>query len=492
MLKINSLPMRTTIRDTISGALSPASLFFIGTMILALSLGVTSGITGSSVLAICIGACVIAITLLLRLDAWTVTFLLMVQLYVDWYLGVGFISLTLMMILLPIYFILRTPSRLPAKLHNMLWVWILLLLIAVIPATRGISLADGAYYYFNIIFCAFIMFYMGAVITRDIVHFRLLLRSLTYYSALIAVITIVQTVTGKLLFGSTRYDVYLTSIGNYSLSRDLGIFRNGSFFINPNPSGAFFAMMLLLSLGLFFESSTFLGKALYFFELLILLPALVFSYSTGAWLSLCVGIVVFLVFVGRAYYRFLLLFITSGFAMMMVTIFPSQVALQLQHAQAPNEWLLRSGAWQTGIQVIRAFPLSGLGLGRYVYFLRAEPYRVIAQYRPLDHPHDSFLELAALGGLPLAFVFITLLVVAFWLAIHNWFRSDIKSRSLIAGGIASATALTAYSISDAGWTLTPLLALGWLILGAISALSGQRTDSVFGEWKKKSEGLEEI
>jgi hypothetical protein len=31
--------------------------------------------------------------------------------------------------------------------------------------------------------------------------------------------------------------------------------------------------------------------------------------------------------------------------------------------------------------------------------------------------------------------------------------------------------LTVYSLSDAGWTLTPLLALGWLILGATSTLA---------------------
>ena len=470
MLKMNSFLMRTSVGDKRGEVLPPTFLVFVGTMLLALLLGVTLGLTGSYVFAIVIGAGIMAITLLLRQDEWLVALLLMIRLYVDWYLGLGVVALVLLIVVLTIYFIFRIP-RFTLKIHDLLWIWILLLTIAVIPAIRGVSLSDGAYYYFNIIFYAFIMFYLGAILIGNIGSFKRLLKALSFSSIFIAVITIIQAVTGKLWFGSTRYDTYLTSIGNYPLSSDVTIFRVGSFFVNPNSSGAFFAMMLLLPLGLFFESSTFLGKAVYFIEIIILLPALAFSYSTGAWLSLCIGLVVFMIFVGQVYYRILLLLIVAGFTMTLVTVFPSQVVLQLQHAEAPAGLLLRSGAWQTGIQVIRAFPLLGLGLGRYVYILRAEPYRVITQYRPLDHPQDSFLELAAFGGLPVALVFISLLLLAFWLAVRNWFRSDVKARSLIAGGIASATALTVYSLSDAGWTLTPLLALGWLILGATSTLA---------------------
>jgi hypothetical protein len=48
-------------------------------------------------------------------------------------------------------------------------------------------------------------------------------------------------------------------------------------------------------------------------------------------------------------------------------------------------------------------------------------------------------------------------------------QSDVKNRPLLAGGVAAVTALSWYSLSDAGWTVAPLVAIGWLILGVVSS-----------------------
>jgi O-antigen ligase len=131
--------------------------------------------------------------------------------------------------------------------------------------------------------------------------------------------------------------------------------------------------------------------------------------------------------------------------------------------------LLRSGAWATAIRVIEAFPLTGIGLGLQNYALKAEPYRVPAQYVPLVHPHNSYLELAAMAGLPVLLIFLALLLTACWFALRNWAIADIRVRPLLAAGIAAAVALSANSVSINGWTLPPLAALGWLVLGACSS-----------------------
>ncbi len=426
------------------------------------------GNIGLYVMVSIIGTAVMIIMLILKQDELAITAVVAVHLYVDWYLGLGFVALIMMLLLLIFYYMFRT-SHIFLENRNTLWIWFLLLLMAVIPATRGINLLDEAYYYANVILGAFMMFSLGTVIGCNDIHIIKLFNLLSLFAVLIAIIVMIQTTTGDLLFGSTRYDAYFAQIGGYyALSSDTSVQRIGGFFINPNSGGGFFAMMLLIPLGLFWESSTWRGKLLYFSEIFILLPALIFSFSTESWLSLCVGVVVFLIFIGRTNYRLFFLFIIVSVAIIIVTVFPSQIVLQLQHAEDPSELPLRSGAWQTGIQVIRAFPLFGLGLGRYVYFVRAEPYRAITQYSPLDHPHNAFLELAALGGLPVAIMFTFLLLLTFRLALHNWFRSSVKVRPLIASGVASAVALTIFSLSDAGWTCAPLLAVGWLLLGAVS------------------------
>ena len=66
-------------------------------------------------------------------------------------------------------------------------------------------------------------------------------------------------------------------------------------------------------------------------------------------------------------------------------------------------------------------------------------------------------------------MFIALLSVTLWLAFRNWQQIDVDNRPLLAGGIATAISLSWFSLSDAGWTVAPLLAISWLLLGAVSS-----------------------
>jgi O-antigen ligase len=145
--------------------------------------------------------------------------------------------------------------------------------------------------------------------------------------------------------------------------------------------------------------------------------------------------------------------------------FPSQVNLLLQHATDPSELTVRSGIWETGIRVIQAFPLTGVGLGHLAYLERSVPYQIV----PVDHPHNSYLEWGAMAGLPVLLVFLALLAFALWQALRNWVRADARTRTLLGAGIAAITALSINSWSIDGWTLPPLAATGWMILGIISS-----------------------
>ena len=74
---------------------------------------------------------------------------------------------------------------------------------------------------------------------------------------------------------------------------------------------------------------------------------------------------------------------------------------------------LRLGAYETAVRIIAAHPIEGLGAGWERYYALAEPYRALDQYRPLAHPHNSFLEFAAMLGLPVALVVVLLISKAF-------------------------------------------------------------------------------
>ena len=467
MLKVNIWNRQIT-RDRRRETFFISSPFPIIIILVALPLGLVLGRLDPILSVAITSVIVFAIIIVLRQFELAVTAVIVIRLYVDWYLGIGFAAQIVMVLLLAILFLSPTLRR-SWGAPQPLWLWFLFLAISILPAIRGISLQDGAYYYFNVIFSAFIIYWIAIVIAQDFARVRLLFRILSFFGMLIAMHSIIQATTGTLLFGSSRFDAYLASINNYQLFKGEDAVRIGSFFVNPDLNGGFLAMMLFIPLGLFVESTIIREKVLYLIEAFIMLIALLFTYSSGAWSSVLAGVVVFLIFVGSARYRILLASVIFGVTMAMSFLFPSQINFLLRHAEAPNELALRTGAWQTGIGVISAFPLTGIGLGRYVYLERAEPYRVLAQYRPLDHPHNSWLEFAALGGLPIAIVFTALLSFTLWLAFRNWIRAGAKTRAMFGGGIASVIALSVYSLSDAGWTAAPLLAMGWLILGVVSS-----------------------
>jgi O-antigen ligase len=131
--------------------------------------------------------------------------------------------------------------------------------------------------------------------------------------------------------------------------------------------------------------------------------------------------------------------------------------------------LLRTGAWETGLLVIKAHPLTGVGLSLDTYFERAEPYRVALQDTRLTQPHNSFLEIAALGGLPILLLFIAILGRALRLAIANFRQASVHQQTLIGGAFACVATLTFNSFVVNAWTLAPLAVIGWLVLGAISS-----------------------
>jgi len=431
-----------------------------------------------------------AVIIALRQDELAVAIVIAVHLYIDWYLRLSFVAELLALVLLLIYFLARSP-RSPWAQPRALWLWGLFLALAIPPAINGaLTSRDALDYYPNIVIGAFIMFWLGTAIARHPASVRLIFKLLSVFAALIAVHTFIQAATGVTVFGSAQANAYIASISNYRLAPGIDVYRLGSFFIDPNWDGTFLAMMLFLPLGLFVESSRVLEKVLYLAEALIMLLAILYTYSAGAWVAACAGLIAFIIFAGRSGHRVQFIVLISVALIMLIAWFPEQVALQLQHAVASNALPSRIGAWQTALRVIYAYPLTGVGLGHLAYLEHAEPYRVPLQQVPLDHPHNSYLEWGAMAGLPVLLVFLALLSFASWQAVRNWAQADVRARSLLGGGIAAIIALSINSWSINGWTLPPIAAAGWLILGVISSplLAKSRNNGTAQE--RNSTGIE--
>lgn len=470
-----------TINDSLKEWFSPAFMLLILALLAALCVGVVFvrfdvmyGIAAA-------GACVIVIALQLRLDELMVMLIIAVHVIVDWYLALRLVSLLMSFTLLFVCYLGRSPDR-PWVKPRMIWLWVLFLTLTIYPAIKGaLDLYDADTYYPSIVLSAFIMFWLGNIVAKKISSVRLVFQLLAFFAALMAVHTIIEATTGKFLFESERAQALLNSRSNYQLVQNglqiigAGVSRAASFFGQPNGNGNFLAFNFFLPLGLFIESKKVWAKILYLVEMPLIILALMFTYSTGAWIALLSGMAAFVIFVGRVRYSALLLALIALLTLIVFTVFPTQLALQLSHASANNESSLHIGSWQTALRVTEAYPIYGVGLGDQAYLTRAEPFRVPAQITPLFEPDNSYLQWGAMAGIPVMLIFLSLLVCVFWYAYRNWRRVDAAYRPLLGGGIASLVALSINSFSLNGWTDPGGMAsLGWLIAGLlVSPLIGR-------------------
>jgi O-antigen ligase len=447
---------------------SPSLLFPLISIMIALLIGGMLGLFGSYAMAVVLGTLMMTIIIFLRQDELAAMIVIAVHLYVDWYLAFRVVALMIVFTLLIVFFLTRS-TRYPWAEPRHLWLWFLFLAITIIPSINGATTRyDALFYYPNVIVSAFVMYWLGTILGQSVISVRRLFQLLTVLAVALAIHTLIEAITGKVLFATSHYDAFLTGVSNYQLSGSY-THRAESFFIDPNWNGTFLAMMVFIPFGLFVASPSLLKKALNFGAICFILPALLFTYSNGAWIGAFAGIIAFIFFVGRMRYRILIPLLIIFVAAVIMFYFPLQLSLQLQHASNPEEIGLRVGAWQTALRVIQAFPWTGIGLGLYTYLARAEPYRVPAQYVPLAHPHNSYLEIAAMAGLPVLLLFVALLLSSLWLAMRNWRLVEVQNRSLLGGGIASIVALSVNSMSINGWTLPPICAIGWMILGVLSS-----------------------
>ena len=160
-------------------------------------------------------------------------------------------------------------------------------------------------------------------------------------------------------------------IGTNALRADLVLFLLWN--------GAFLATMFFLPLGLFMENKTLLGKLAFPAEMVVILTALLFTYSNGSWIALLSGVFAFCVRVGSRRYRLLWIAMIAMIAILILLLFTSQLAVQLHTGPlVPYELPLRIGGWQERpcIRVMEAYPLFGVGLGSQAYLIRAESYCV--------------------------------------------------------------------------------------------------------------------
>lgn len=444
---------------------------FIGILFVA---SIVLGTRGSAItlVALAIGALVIGYLILLGQDVLVAGIIVGLGLFIDWFQLVAppfrlpVVGTSVAAGFLVINFLRQSPEHPWISVPHFRW-WILLLVLALLPGIRG-GLLQGGRYYVTILLNALLLYMVGIQVAREIARIRQLFILLAGLASLIALHSVLQGETQSALLPTNYWDNYLLSVNYFRLVGSQAL-RAGSFFINPDINSAFLASMVFIPVSLFIESSSRFLKVVYAGEAALILIGLFFTYSIASFIATGAGLLVFILLAGRGRYRLYAFGLLGSLVAAIVAVFPALLRSFLDHVGTPGEFSLRLGAWETGVRVILAHPLTGLGLSFYIYETGSAPYRVALQPIPLAHPHNSFLELGALGGLPLLAAFLIVWVGAIWLMWRNYRQIDKKYQIFLSAGIASIVITTINSFAANPWTHPALVIFSWLILGALSS-----------------------
>ena len=287
-------------------------------------------------------------------------------------------------------------------------------------------------------------------------------------------------------------------------------FRAFGTFGQPNPFGGFMGISLPLGImGIYAQLSilwlqyrqnkklsanSVLLLAIFLTVSIVLLAALIASWSRGAWLGfiIAMGVMVF------AIPRKVSLSISLSFGLICLVLglwfgglIPQSIINRLTTAATDfitiddirgvdittvNYAVVeRIAHWQAAINIAEVNPFSGVGLGNYEIVYNS--YRLLNWKEPLGHAHNYYLNILAETGI-IGF----LIYLAFWISIFTitWqsrYHPDRFSRSIAIGLLGAWTYIAIHSIFDNLFVNNLFLHIG-LLLSILAILHQQVSESI--------------
>ena len=210
----------------------------------------------------------------------------------------------------------------------------------------------------------------------------------------------------------------------------------------------------------------------------LLLGALCFTKSRGAWLAL--GIVVILwiavVWLRVGSVRKRMTAMAVGIGLVVLLVFPA-------HGYVRNQWRtdVRPVIWRGTVQMIAAHPILGHGLG--TYWLQYTSFRLPEYFaRPkagnfTNHAHNELLETAAEQGVVGLGALLWLWTIALTTGVRA--ANTTETRCSLRYGIVGATLVfMLHGMVDVDLRSPPNQSLLWLLLGLLASGSGEEAGRI--------------
>ncbi|MCE9671225.1 O-antigen ligase family protein [Myxococcus stipitatus] len=247
-----------------------------------------------------------------------------------------------------------------------------------------------------------------------------------------------------------------------------GTNRATSVFSGPNQLATCLLMSLPLSAALVRTARNRLGRGLAAFCLLTGIPLLYFTRSQGAWLAVVAvaGVLVtWLLATGTASRRrraWLLLAVLGVLGIVMaVYLVATRTPEQLNALSDGRYFLLLAG-----LEMVRASPLLGVGLGNFYQHLGGFYPNDIAGRAQHEHAHNMYLQVFAELGL----MGLVLLLWFYW-GILRRAATVAPRHALTTGLLAAVLGVLVHSLTDYTLLIIPTALMFALVLGMLDVLT---------------------
>jgi O-antigen ligase len=157
-----------------------------------------------------------------------------------------------------------------------------------------------------------------------------------------------------------------------------------------------------------------------------------------------------LVLIPRGGWRTAALVCVTLFALLQLLLLAGVIGPQVEQLQERDQdsLMARLNMWNSGLQIIRDYPITGSGLNTY-RLTAVRAHYPVEGFERIPHAHNEWVQIGTDLGIPGLLVFAGWFVVLGWMVLRIWRRGDIRARSIALAAACGLAAHLFYGLGDA-------------------------------------------
>lgn len=331
----------------------------------------------------------------------------------------------------------------------------------VIRFVSGIFSAGGAFAFHQAVLgCGLMLaYFLGVTLIRNKEWLKRAVLTFVLFSMLSLVIGVFQMFVGGFESG------WLDSNTFEGIS-----VRITSTFENPNSFAAYLLLLVPFVIGCLIESRNTRSMVFYGSALVLSVACMIQTWSRGAWLGLCVSVVMFFLVYSRKSLPYV---VASGFVGALgVSFLAPTVGERFASIGnlADSSVSYRFSAWKGIGEMLNSYNwLAGIGYGE-ASFSALYPAFAYSGATAVKHAHSLYLQILTETGIP-GLVSFAVIVILF---VQNCFEclcrvKNSEGRRTVVSGIAAITGFLVMGLTDYVWYNSRVHLMFWLVLAMVNA-----------------------